>query len=386
MFTFRKSTMYNKWFVLLMVFTFLKPAGIANSGYNSLNAIINLVQLVFILLVAFVTFRNSPKISKTLLSEIMFFAVWILCFLVNDSDVSQLLKLALFGIGIELIFEHYLKQNKFSVLVDAFTTMYIILLSINLFLMIRNYGWKLGINNGMYETFSFLESDNGTTGYVIGALLFGMLSARIKGKKFDIKLILIIILSLLNELRLWSASALVGIAIILIYIIFFRDNKLLKINYVLIGAILANVGITFFGFQKAFAFVIENVLGRTVEMTGRTKLWNMGLEYWKDSIVFGTGDKFVYQLDNVLIKIIVQGGLILLIAFLVYFVTALSRALINRDKENAILRDCYFVLCVIIILSSAEAWQYFKGFYIIVSLLANAYRYSSIGENVQCAK
>ena len=359
-------------FYIICSFIFLKPSGIDANGYHALNKFINLIQMIVtIFLIVKVFCLKNRKVSKLLFGEFLFFSTWLFCFFINESNVVGVIKIAITAMGFELLIEYTLLKNEFPVLIKSFVVMYIFLLSANLYLMIKNFGWINGITNSMYDHFSYLESDNGTNGYVQGSLLFGLLYSRIVNTKKYFPLIIILFLCILNEYRIWSASTVLGIFIFIIYFLF--RKYFLKLKYSpLIIAISIYIGITYFRIQYIFSDIIVNYLHRDINMTGRPELWDRGLGMFKSSPIFGIG-VVNYPLDNVTVQILVNGGIVLLI----FFINLLVQVLKNINKPaliyNHLYRDSYFVFCIIIILSIVEAWINFKGFWIITSMFANLY-------------
>lgn len=357
-------------FYIIASFAFLKPSGIDANGYHLLNFIINLVEIV---LIAFLLFKQSNVYKKGIntffLAEIVFFLVWIFCLWVNESSVNGVVKLMINAAGIELLTEYTVRKEKLRTMVSCFSFMYIILLAVNLYLMVKNYGWAYGWNNGLYESFSYLESDNGTNGYIMGSLLFAHLYTRLKKKKMSLVLFAVIVLCILNEFRIWSAGSVIGIVLFLAYIFIGERCKNLKIS-VLWAAITLNIGVTFFGIQKLFSYFFERYLNKDASMTGRTVLWDMGINSFKSSPIWGIGE-VQYPLDNILIQPLTQGGLLLVSAFIVMIFIACKKASYINFNKNGLYKDAFFTFCMVIILSIGEAWMNFKGFWIILSLFVN---------------
>ena len=359
-------------FYILCSFLFLKPSGIDVNGYHTLNQIINIVQIIVVGYLFQKVYRGKHfKISKLIAAELLFFIIWIFCLFVNNSSILGVLKIAINAMGFELLVEYTNKTGKLNYLINAFVYMYIVLLAANVYLMVQNYGWTSGVFNSMYDSFSYLESDNGTNGYIQGSLLFGLLYSRLKHGKFSLPLITIFILCITNEYRLWSAASIVGICLFLTY--YLLEHKLNKLRFSpLIVAVSAYISITFFRIQYLFSFIIVNYLHRDVSMTGRNELWDAGLKLFKGSPIVGVGT-VNFSLDNTVVQILANGGVLLLLAFCLLLFESLRNISKSDLMNNALYRDGYFVFCIVIILSIGEAWINFKGFWIILSMFVNLY-------------
>lgn len=357
-------------FYIFASFVFLKPAGIDTNGYHTINFAINLATMALIL-VLFVKQGHILKqgISLFLLAEIAFFLVWVFCLRINGNSVSGVVKLMINAVGIELLAEYTIRKGKLRTMINCFSIMYIVLLAVNLYLMIKNHGWDYGWNNAMYTSVSYLESDNGTNGYIMGSLLFALLFTRLKKKKITLVLAAVIVLCVLNEFRIWSASSVIGIILFLLYFLIGQSCRSLK-QIALQGAIMLNIGVTFFRIQELFSFFFIKFLNKDATMTGRTNLWDRGIRAFMGSPIWGVGE-VPYQLDNILIQPLTQGGLLLITAFILMIFAACRKTSHIDFNKNILYKDAFFVFCIVIILSIAEAWMNFKGFWIILSLFVN---------------
>lgn len=365
-----KQGLADYFFYIVASFVFLKPAGIDVNGYHQLNAMINGIAIILIIFLFIKQIKVYKKgINDFLLAEIIFFLIWIWCFWVNGNSVIGVIKIMLNALGFEFLTEYTIRKDKLRVMINCFCAMYIILLAANLYLMIKNYGWVYGWNNGLYDSFSYLESDNGTNGYIMGALLFSLLYTRLKQKNITLIFIMVMALDILNEYRIWSASSIIGIFMFAVYFFFIQKRKGLK-NLGFWGAIVLNIGVTFFRIQKLFSYFFEKFLNRDANMTGRTEWWDRGIDAFKSSPIWGVGE-FNYPLDNILIQPLTQGGILLITAFIVMIYVACKKLPdIDLDK-HLLYKDAFFTFCIVIVLSIGEAWMNFKGFWIILSIFVN---------------
>ena len=155
----------------------------------------------------------------------------------------------------------------------------------------------------------------------------------------------------LSLLLVWSATGLMGLAVALIFLLFFYERKYQTL-FNFSTALGLGTGMFFtivlFRLQNLFAFFIEDVLHKGLSFTGRTDIWDKALGLFLDSPFLGQGiaqSGKVYRLSkhkyyhahNVFLEILVEGGVFSLIAFLLMLEQAGRQLLIHRRHPYACL-------------------------------------------------
>ena len=155
----------------------------------------------------------------------------------------------------------------------------------------------------------------------------------------------------LSRLRVWSATGLMGLAVALIFLLFFYERRFQTIfNFTAsfgVGAAMF-FSIVLFRLQNFFAFFIEGVLHKGLSFTGRTDIWDKAIQLFLESPFLGYGiaqsgkvyrlskNKY-YHAHNVFLEILVEGGVFSLIAFLLMLAQAGKQLLIYRKHPYACL-------------------------------------------------
>lgn len=111
--------------------------------------------------------------------------------------------------------------------------------------------------------------------------------------------------AMLTVLITWSATSLVVIAVMLILCMTHTVWSEIKIingftSYVVCG--LATIGILFFQIQNTFAFLIENILHRSLDFTRRIKMWENAIVYIRNKPFVG------YGIESIPIRRLILGG------------------------------------------------------------------------------
>lgn len=375
----------KKWFLILTIFSFLKPAGFDRYGLSSINIIINYSRIAFALIIIIMYLFYYKKLSKFVVCELIYFGCLFFSSLVNDSDISMFINKFVSIFCFTLLFEMLVQRNS-KVLIDALYLNYCILILGNFALMIFNYGFSIGTDNNLINTYSFLSSDNMTASYIFPAIIISGLYSGYRGKTLTFSAILLNICIFLTEIMMWSATSLAGLFIAMMYILLIFKRKIEKIinfKVLLAIAIAMIIGITIFKIQYLFSFIIENILHKELTLTGRTNIWNMALIKFSEAPILGFGNDAI-TIDNGLLQVLYRGGIISLIAIIILFFNACSPILRKyKNNSNAILMS--FMLIIVLFMSISESWFYFFGFFVILCISYYIFKIDE-QQKMQCAR
>ena len=246
--------------------------------------------------------------------------------------------------------------------------------------MISIFGFTVNIEENASSLFSFyqknamvslLSSVNGTASFLFPALCCSILLMFITTKKNLFAWFLIAEI-FATVLILWSATALTGVFLIVMYVLFVYETKRerwIKPKFLICIILLLGIGITFFKIQYLFSFIIEDILHKDLTMTGRTSAWNIGLDGFFSSPILGCG--FISKtIDNGYVQLLFMGGIIGTIAYFTFLFLALRTFCKNRIIHLE--KFFSFVVAVILLMFIAESWPQFMGLYIIIALACNA--------------
>lgn len=369
-------------FILFAFATFLKPACFDILGFGAINTFFN-VSRVFVAIIIFIRYLILEKrpFSRLLKGELMVFACWFLSTIFSGEGLSRFF---IFSVSIlsltmliELLIEHRLKS-----LIHALFVIYFILITVNLVYLISIFGFTINIEKNARSLYDFytenamvslLSSVNTTASYLFPALCCSILLMFINTKKNLFAWILIVEI-FATVLILWSATSLVGVFLIVMYILFvFNTPRERWINgKMLINIVIAlGIGITFFKIQYLFSFIIEDILHKDLTMTGRTNVWNIGFDGFFSSPIFGCG--FSAQIiDNGYVQLLFIGGIIGTIAYCIFLFSSLRKLYTNSSMHLE--KFFAFVLAIILLMFIPEAWPCFMGLYIIIAFAYNARR------------
>ena len=339
-----------------LIFLFLLiPFILSSSVYSIINQQFNFFLLgwklisFFILLILYST---NCKLSKFDFTLILYIFVWLLLTLINNiNNVFETLKEMLVIISYIFLIEFAISKQKFNSLVFIATFIHIGILLINLVSIFY-------FPNGIYQTptnvgvaiYYFLGYKNQITPIIIMSILFLGIYLHLNQKQNKLQktiIILSFIIIVLNAILLQSSTAIVSVLIILsLYLISNIIPKIANLTTYLICVAFVFVLIVVFREQKFFSFIIEDFLGKELNLTNRTNIWDKSLILITKSPFWGYGVTTLQQIigdrnaHNYFIQIMLQSGIIGMILLLHCFFVSIKSICLNTKIKHTLIPIC----------------------------------------------
>ena len=128
--------------------------------------------------------------------------------------------------------------------------------------------------------------------------------------------------SALSLLLVWSATGLMGLAVALVFLLFFYQRRwqtLFNGATAMLSGVSLFFAVVLYRLQDVFAFLIEGVLHKGLSFTGRTEIWDTAIDNILRSPALGYGlaqSGKVYRLrkhkyyhaHNVFLEVLMEGG------------------------------------------------------------------------------
>ncbi len=199
--------------------------------------------------------------------------------------------------------------------------------------------------------YNFLGIDNFLAPILIPHMFLVVLRSSMRHGRINWFAYAMIGVSAVSLLLVWSATALMGLAVALVFLLFFYERRLQTL-FNFDTALGLGTGLFFsvvlFRLQNLFSFLIEGVLHKGLSFTGRTDIWDKAIDMILKSPFLGYGiaqSGKVYRLykhkyyhaHNVFLEIMVEGGVFSLIGFLMMLERAGRQLLIYRRHPYACL-------------------------------------------------
>lgn len=363
---------------IIILFTFLKPAGFDLLGYSILNTFFNVLRII-IAIIVFILYIRKSRVSKYIYYEILFFIPLGISSFLNNNGIEYFLIFAGTIIALTMCVEMMIKKNVKAFIYSLFYT-YFLLIAANYIYMISIGGFVVDIENARPDLFVFgsnsivtiLSSVNGVASYVFPAIFSTVLLMHITSFK-NIMCWMMIILCFLSELFLWSATSLTGIFLLVLYILLVYNNsdiskRFVKPRLLLYIALFISVGITFFNIQNWFGYIITDLLHKDLTMTGRTNVWQIGFRGFNESPIWGCGAG-VETIDNCYVQVLYNSGIIGVLGFIVFICYSIKRMHLRNPIKLE--RFVGVLFSVEILMFTTESWVQFYGLFVTLILAVN---------------
>lgn len=238
--------------------------------------------------------RHSLKITAPIL---LFFIIYIISTKINSGDMNTCIINSVNVLSGVLIISWAMNYTKFCL--EAMLIDYKLIIYINFLTMLI---YKNGLYKVNVDPFWLLGHDNTFIWTYIPAICISLLlSQMIYGKLISKKNIMLIIICTISLLIKWTAMGIVGMMIFILFIIYESIDKKLKksifrklfsCNFILY-AFMLNIGIVFFRIHYLFRFLIEDILHKSVSLSGRDQIWDVILPYIVSKPIIGNGYEFI---------------------------------------------------------------------------------------------
>lgn len=209
-----------------------------------------------------------------------------------------------------------------------------------------------------------------------------------EGTKKNISILdgLAIILALSFTISQWVATCFIELFILVIGYYICRRNKQVGYPVICITALSLNAGILFFRIQNLFAYIIENLLHKTITFTGRIYIWDIILYKCLNHPLIGVGaelnnnDKNITinemhhvffektQAHNQLLSILYFNGFIGIVLFIVIILYAGRK--LKRCKYIAMAKIYTMSMLAVLIGAIVELSTEHMYFYVFIMALS----------------
>nr|MBS1901043.1 O-antigen ligase family protein [Actinomycetota bacterium] len=240
--------------------------------------------------------------------------------------------------------------------------------------------WRIGD-----EGFWLLGHRNNFGTPLVAAIVVSAAYDFISRRRLTFTTVVIGVAAFVSVLRTWSASSVVAVAAAIIVVLLAsfskRGLRILKPLPLLIGYAALDIGIVLFQVQDEAKGFITDVLDRSTDLTGRTRIWSLVMDMVQKSPLFGNGvqltqnngltvynPNFVHA-HNGELDILMNGGYLAFIPYVVMMILTAVRA--AKSYQNRTVQILYIGL--IIMMVRAITGLFFSAYTVLlVFLLLNA--------------
>lgn len=350
---------YYNIFIYIYLFSFLEPDLFKELFIiHNLMVIIRLISTTILIYV----YIKEKRFDKFTILFLTYFMVMFLITIFKGGEIVYSISSSIPIIGLILLVKKMFDENgnTLAVLNVVFSSLvYINLLHILLF----DPFVKESSANAIY----FLGNRNQLAPIIFPALAISYANSITKFGKLNYQAISVILAVILTVVMTKSATAFVGVLLIVLYFLIFHGRKNIKyINYknILLVISFVFVFIVLLRQQDMFAIFIEGVLGKDLTFSTRTAIWDRSLDMIKENICFGYGEigtpRFIVFSDirrrdahNIYLQLLLRGGLSLLVMYIANLIYSIKSSKIINDSRAFVL----YIILVMHILMMMEVYN-----------------------------
>lgn len=299
---------------------------------------INIVCLLFTLII-----DKKVRYDKYFIFFILYYFIILISTIINKSDVKSIIYESVNSIiPFYILFSE--EPNEKNKMINSAGNLLLFIGIINLITVIF---FPNGLyNQGMERNYYFLGHSNISIRYLLPGVCFTIVSELYRYNRIKIKSIVFILLISLTLILTWPATAIMGFSIfIILMIVLNRFNifaKTISPLKMFLFSVTSSYLIIFFNIQYYFGSFLTKVLHRDLTFTNRTEIWERAIKYISANPILGLGRTTeLYRRDilkatsahNQFLNILFEGGIVLLIYFIILTIFSSSNAYKCENKK-----------------------------------------------------
>lgn len=373
----KANVLYQNIFIIsLIIFSLLSRDNLAQ--FPMITGFLKYAQLP-ILIVLFFAYFLRYRCSIFIFTLLCFYLVKIIINIYMGVEVYNLIKSAIPIIAISLLVELLSKSN-IKLLLKSLNFVFSILVYINLVVL---FFVPAGIYlNSWMSPVYIIGIENQQAIVLIPAIAIVLIySTCVKGG-LTINTILVITSIIITVIRISSVTGIIGLVIILLYVVLFYKRKVSRIfsfKFLFFSYIIIFFAIVVFRINEFMAPFIENVLGKSSDLSYRTVLWDMAFELIRNSYLFGYGTsdglyivrsaEVSQSSHNYFIQMMLEGGIVSVTVF-VGLLVFIGKNL-DKNKNDINISIISISIFVVLILCLSEVYNGMTPFFLLLALGAN---------------
>lgn len=362
--------------IFILLFPFFEPEYIISQVYT-IHRFFLMYKYVVALIIAIIYLKKG-KVSKFILGLLCYNLIIIVATKLNSSygRISTAVNNAIDVIAVCLIIELELKKEPKRV-INQLLLLFEILIYANFISMIL---YPNGLySDALYDNNWLLGYDNKHIITILPGLMLTLIYSLYYGKGLKIRSIFLIIISCLSIVKNFSATSVLAIVLMVIFIVFrnmkFENTKIFNIYNYIITYVVLFFTIIIFRLQEIFSYLIVKVFHKSLTFTGRTNIWDKTIDLIKQKPIIGYGvensttraEKIDFanatHAHNTILEILYKGGFIALIIY-IYIIIIVAKQL-NKYRDSMVSKIISVAIFVFFIMMLVEARDV-TNFYIIL--------------------
>ena len=331
-----------------------------------LDMIYNNTSLAIAIILIIASLISKP-LHKSQIWIIAFYGAMLFTTIFGSGNVYEYMRSNFASLALCLMFDLWLEKSP-KTLIEGFSILEV--------LVYANFITVLLFPKGIYQ--NDLYTANWLLGYknyhirtILPIVCMSLIRSYWKYGKVSLRAWLLIACSTVTMILIDSATALVGYAVFIGLLMLYHSKKkalprILTLSNIMLATMFVFIAIIFFNVQKSFSYLIESVLGRNLNFTGRLPIWGISLQLFFKKPVFGygflAGDDFVKMFNagpwfahphNYMFYILLTGGLLLGIIVIIGY--CMASMTISKNIRSVYSKIILFALCSFLVMGITEA-------------------------------
>lgn len=333
---------------IIILFSFLEPDYF--TSIPIVHGVLHVIRLIGIFVAIIISIKKSQFLYVSTI-VVIYYAIYAYSTYLQNGDFSLLISHSILTIGFIMWLE-ILLRNKPNIALHSLNIIYSILVYANIiFFMTFTEGY-----NDHGASRYLLGIDNQFAATLIPAVVVSVTYSLIRFNKVIMSTKILIGAVLFTFTYFWSATSVVGISLIILYLLLIHKGWLKYfVNYKTISFLMIFLFLTvvYFNSFNIFAFIIEGLLDKDLTLSTRTVIWEQAKLMISESPLFGygamEGNKFIYfnqwnQKDahNMILNILLQSGILGLSIIILLFLLMFKK--VTEYKSHPVSRFILFSL------------------------------------------
>lgn len=370
--------MLSTFFLILLMLPYVSFGGYALPDF--LNTILDILKF-FSIFFAFFFYLKQKKYSPIVIIIALYQLLLLASTILNHGQVYEQFKLLLTIVSICMIFDIGIRKNptKFFRVISFFFCGISLLCIITMFIY---YPHGMFVDIKFDNNYYLLGQDNASFFDILPSIAYLGIYEILKKNKITFKVLIYTFIVFIGFMYVNSTTALVCLIFILLFELTSKLkfwNKILSYRNIFIFSIVAFVLLMFVGVSNIsfLVYFVQEKLGKSLTLTGRTIIWQKALFYISKSPFFGYGfedtilliKKFnINHVHNIVLQILYNGGII---GTCLFFMINYETSKKMKKYKNTIMFK--LILFLIFIFFIAAQFDYYNRRILIYTLFVIGY-------------
>lgn len=284
--------------------------------------------LIDCVIIAVLALRDF-KFSKVLIAPVILFLTILFSTMIRGNDIFPALYYPARLLFFALLIDYYNRRGKLMLFLASLKRLLVLLIAITVFFQFYDqdfFGYTVS-----YNYVNFLVSDN-FLGFYYAILIY---ITYITKKHFDVECCLYSAICLISLVKAWTAASIVCFSVMIVMLLFGKTvSKFLTVTKSLIANMLLIASVLFFKIQYLFEWLIVGILNKSITLSYRTYVWESALNNILNepllgygtvrtgrvsinTIILPNGTVHTFFSHNLFLEIMIQGGIIALVCFII---------------------------------------------------------------------